>query len=212
MKLPAISLLLFLSLTGQVLALDIQVLGLFKNMVILRVDGKQHKLKKGKTTPEGIKLISADSDEAILEVNGVEKAYRLGQHVSANYKSQQQPEVKILPVQGMYQTPGLINGQPVQFLVDTGATWIAMNIHQARNLGINFRFTGKRSAVSTANGVAPVYRIVLDRVSVGGIELHNVEAVVVDGSSPREVLLGNSFLNRINMQRNGQVLLLKKKF
>jgi len=117
-----------------------------------------------------------------------------------------------MPVNGMYSTAGFINGHPVNFLVDTGATWIAMNVHQARSLGINFRYSGKRGMVSTANGVAPVYRVMLDKVRVGEIELTNVEAGVLEGSSPREVLLGNSFLNRVEMQRQGQVMLLKQKF
>jgi aspartyl protease family protein len=106
----------------------------------------------------------------------------------------------------------LINGRPINFMVDTGATWIAMNVHQARSLGINFRYTGKRSMVSTANGSVPVYRVILDKVSVGEIELTNVEAAVLEGDSPAEVLLGNSFLNRVEMQRQGQVMLLKQKY
>ena len=112
----------------------------------------------------------------------------------------------------MYATAGFINGQPVNFLVDTGATWIAMNSHQARSLGINFRFLGKRGHVSTANGVVPIYRVTLAKVRVGEIELTNVAAGVLEGNSPEEVLLGNSFLNRVEMQRQGQVMLLKQKF
>lgn len=117
-----------------------------------------------------------------------------------------------MPVNGMYSTTGFINGHPVNFLVDTGATWIAMNANQARSLGINFRYIGKRGAVSTANGVATVYRVNLDKVRVGEIELNNVAAGVLEGNSPSQVLLGNSFLNRVEMQRQGQVMLLKQKF
>ena len=112
----------------------------------------------------------------------------------------------------MYSTVGFINGQQVNFLVDTGATWIAMNVHQARSLGINFRYIGKRGSVSTANGIVPFYQVILDKVRVGEIELLNVAAGVLEGSSPPQVLLGNSFLNRVEMQRHGQVMLLKKKY
>ena len=195
-----------------VLAADIMVLGLFKNKAIVNIDGVQRTLKKGKKSPEGVMLIWADSDSAILEVDGKEQEFKLGRHVSTQFKKKVLAEAKIMPVNGMYATVGFINGHQVEFLVDTGATWIAMNVHQARSLGINFRFIGKRSSVSTANGVVPVYRITLDKVRVGEIELRNVAAGVLEGDSPSEVLLGNSFLNRVEMQRQGQMMLLKQKF
>jgi aspartyl protease family protein len=205
--------LLFCFVSAQfVYAADIVVLGLFKNKAIVQIDGKQRTLKKGKVSPEGVILISADSETAILEINGKQKEFKLGRHIGSGYKQKKQAEAKIMPVNGMYSITGFINGRPVNFLVDTGATWVAMNVHQARSLGINFRYIGKRSYVSTANGVVPIYRITLDKVRVGEIELTNVAAGVLEGNSPTEVLLGNSFLNRVEMQRQGQVMLLKQKF
>lgn len=212
MKYLFASLTLFLVSSAVVYADDIVVLGLFKNKAVVNIDGVQRVLKKGKPSPEGVKLISADSDSAILEVKGKTQEFKLGHHVSSSFKTKTQAEAKIMPVNGMYQVAGLINGRPINFMVDTGATWIAMNVHQARSLGINFRYTGKRSMVSTANGAVPVYRVILDKVSVGEIELSNVEAAVLEGNSPSEVLLGNSFLNRVEMQRQGQIMLLKQKF
>lgn len=206
-----ISIICFIS-TQFVYATDIIVLGLFKGRAIVNIDGKRRTLKIGKPSPEGVKLISADSQVATLEVDGQQQEYKLGRHVGTSFKKKENAEAKIMPVNGMYSTAGFINGRPVTFLVDTGATWIAMNSHQARSLGINFRYTGKRAMVSTANGVAPVYRVTLDKVRVGEIELTNVEAGVLEGNSPSEVLLGNSFLNRVEMQRQGQVMLLKQKF
>lgn len=208
-----ISGLLFCFVSAQfVYAADIVVLGLFKNKAIVQIDGKQRTLKKGKASPEGVILISADSEAAILEIDGKQKEFKLGRHIGTSYKQKKQAEAKIMPVNGMYSITGFINGQPVTFIVDTGATWISMNIHHARSLGINFRYIGKRSYVSTANGMVPIYRITLDKVRVGEIELTNVAAGVIEGNSPAKVLLGNSFLNRVEMQRQGQVMLLKQKF
>lgn len=198
--------------TQYIFATEIVVLGLFKSRAIVNIDGKQRTLKIGKKSPEGVILISADSDVAILEVDGKQQEYKLGHHVTTSFKKKEQAEAKIMSVNGMYSTAGFINGHPVNFLVDTGATWIAMNVHQARSLGINFRYSGKRGRVSTANGIVPVYRIMLKKVRVGEIELTNVEAGVLEGNSPSQVLLGNSFLNRVEMQRQGQVMLLKQKF
>jgi len=212
MKKIVLSLIFCFSLIQTIYATDIVVLGLFKNKAIVKIDGKQRTLTKGLKSPEGVVLLFSDSDVATLEVDGQVKEFKLGRHVSSDFKKKTQAEAKIMPVNGMYYTTGFINGQHVNFLVDTGATWIAMNVHQARSLGIKFRYTGKRAMVSTANGVVPVYRIKLNKVRVGEIELTNVEAAILEGDSPSEVLLGNSFLNRLEMQRQGQVMLLRQKF
>jgi len=214
MKLKHLITFIFINLffISSVLATDIIVLGLFKNRAIVNIDGKQRTLKLNKKSPEGVTLISADSDIAILDVNGEHQEFKLGKHVSNSFKKKEMAVAKILPINGMYSIQGFINSQAVTFLVDTGATWIAMNVHQARSLGINFRYTGKRVMVSTANGEVPVYRITLAKVKVGEIELTNVAAGVLEGDSPHVVLLGNSFLNRVEMQRQGQVMLLKQKF
>ena len=105
-----------------------------------------------------------------------------------------------------------INGLPVGFLVDTGASSVAMNAGEARRLGIDFRVDGDSTYVSTASGVARAYRVRLDRVKVGAIELRNVEALVVDGSSPTEVLLGMSFLQRLELMNQGDHLTLRRKY
>ena len=212
MKLFIFSFLFCFVSTQFVYAADIIVLGLFKNKAMVEIDGKRRTLKIGKVSPQGVTLISADSETAILDIDGEQKEFKLGRRIGANFKRKKQAEAKIMRTNGMYATAGFINGQPVDFLVDTGATWIAMNSHQARSLGINFRFLGKRGHVSTANGVVPIYRITLAKVRVGEIELTNVAAGVLEGNSPEEVLLGNSFLNRVEMQRQGQVMLLKQKF
>lgn len=201
----------FLLFSKSALAVDIQVYALFKNMVILHVDGQQRKLRTGQISPEGIKLISANSEQAILEVKGKQERYTLGSHVSSQFSEAKRNEARIWRQNEMYVTPGLINGQPVDFMVDTGASWIAMSRQQAKELGINYFYEGTQGWASTANGTTPVYKIMLDKVKVGGIELRNVEASVLENSSPGHILLGNSFLNRVDMQREGHMMLLKEK-
>jgi aspartyl protease family protein len=196
-------------------AMDILVLGLFKDMAILRIDGTQHKLRAGQASPEGVKLISASSDEAVLEIDGKRASYALGSHTSVGGGYAVQPDkaqAQIWPRNGMYLTPGSVNGQPVNFLVDTGATWVAMNSGHAKRLGIDFRVRGQKSQAATASGVAAVWLVPLDRVKVGAIELRNVEGAVLEGDSPREILLGMSFLRRVEMLRQGEMMLLKKRF
>lgn len=201
----------FLLLSKSALALDIQVYALFKDMAIVHIDGQQRKLRVGQVSPEGAKLISADSEQAILEINGKRENYTLGSHVSSNFPEAERDEARVWRQRGMYMTPGFINGQSVDFMVDTGASWIAMSRYQAKQLGINYFYEGTKGWASTANGTIPVYKITLDKVKVGGIELRNVAASVLENSNPGYILLGNSFLNRVDMQREGQMMLLKEK-
>ena len=100
----------------------------------------------------------------------------------------------------------------MNFLVDTGASMIAMNGDQARRLGIDFRVEGEPARVMTASRAEPAWRVHLDRVRVGSIELNHVEAVVLEGPNPRELLLGMSFLGRLRLVNEGDHLVLRKRY
>lgn len=196
---------------GSLQAFDIVVLGLFKDMAIIRVDNHQYKLRVGEATEQGIRLISADSKRAVLDVDGQRETFELGSHVSSSFAAPKTAKARIRSINGMYTIQGFINRQPVNFLVDTGASWIALNANQAQKLGINFRYEGTPGVVSTANGQARVYRLKLKTVRVGEIELRNVDAAVLEGDSPTTALLGMSFLNRVRMKHEGDVLMLQQK-
>ena len=99
----------------------------------------------------------------------------------------------------------------MKFLVDTGATWIAFSSAQARALGINLD-RAQRGGVTTASGTVNSYRVVLDNVKLGDISLNLVEAVVIDSMPGDVALLGNSFLSRLEMKREGTVLTLTKNY
>ncbi len=194
-------------------AADVQVLGLFPGMAVLRIDGTQRTLRAGQTSPEGVRLVRADAQTAVLEVDGKQARYPLGTHISSRFSAPPaQPVANIWPTNGMYLAEGAIDRLPVRFMVDTGASWVAMNAAQARRLGIDFRYRGHEGRASTASGTARVYEVVLDSVRVGGIELHNVKGAVVDGKAPDTVLLGASFLSRVEMRREGDMLQLRKKY
>ena len=108
---------------------------------------------------------------------------------------------------GHYVTSGEINGQPVTFLVDTGATGVAIPDAVARRLGLA---RGRAYPVRTANGSAVSYAARLDRVSIGGIELRNVSAGISPGMQMEEVLLGMSFLKHIEFTQRGDKLILRQ--
>jgi len=192
--------------------LDIVVTGLFKNQAVVEINKKQRLLKTGQVSPEGVTLISATSRGTVLEVDGVQKTYQLGSHIGTSYKKPNaQPTVNIWPVNNQYLVGGSINGYSVDFLVDTGATAIALNKETARRLGLNY-LDGQKIMISTASDVVPGYMISLDTVQVGDIILHNVRALVSTGTSSNTILLGMSFLGQLDIHQVGAKMELKKKF
>jgi aspartyl protease family protein len=205
-------LILLVFVCGHSLAVDkIKVVGLFKDKAVVIIDGKQRVLRKNTTTPEGVTLISANSNEAILEVDGEQKSYTLGTQVSIKF-SETKPgrTVSIAPTNEMYLVNGSINDFQVQFLVDTGASSVAMNRQTAKRLGLNFRMDGQEGLSETASGYSKIYVVNLEKVTVGDIVLEDVEGVVHDGEFPRIILLGNSFLSKVHLRREGQLLLLEQ--
>ncbi len=196
----------------NIFAADIVVLGLFNGMAIITVDGQKRKLRNGEVSAEGIKLIKANSEEAIFEINGQRESHALGTHISTKYTRDKQSQAQIWPKNGMYLTSGSINGQPINFMVDTGASLVVMNSSTANKLGIDYRYIGNKSWASTANGMVETYNLKLKTVQVGDIRLLNIQGSVIEGDSPTTVLLGNSFLNRLEMTRKGGMMLLKTKY
>ena len=213
----SLSILILFLIGGGLHASDatIVVNGLFKNKAVLLINGKQHILSVGKTGPEGIKLTSITGDDVTLTINGKKHTYKLGDtsSISTNFKQSEEQEVTIsLNQQGQFLTFGYINNQTVQFLVDTGATSVALNSIQAKKLGLDYRKKGVPSVVATASGMSKAYRITLDTVSVGEIRLHHIDAMVIEGNFPVHVLLGMSFLGSLDIHREGQLMKIKKKW
>ena len=195
------------------LAADVRVAGLFGGKAVLIIDGTQRLLQPGQTSPEGVKLVSANSEEAVLLIDGQQIAARMDSRVSARKRSPEVNEVQVWRNNsGMYTTVGSINGLPVSFLVDTGATVVAMNAQQARRLGIDFRVVGMPSGVTTAAGVVNAWAVMLDSVKVGELLLRNVAAVVLEGAHPETALLGMSYLGRLEINNDGRLMTLRKKY
>ena len=202
--------LLFLTNAYAVEKLEVQ--GLFSNKAVLMVDGKRHVIAVGETSPEGVKVISANSRGAVLEVDGKQEQYNLGSSVSTTFaKRKSQKETIFINSGGMYMTFGNINGRTVRFLVDTGASAISMNTEQAKKLGIRYDKIGAPSGVSTASGFVDAYRVRLKSVSVGRITETNVEAFVIDGNHPGPILLGMTFLGRLSVEHSGNSMTLLQK-
>lgn len=204
-------LVLVASLAAGVEVREVRLVGLFKNTAVLQIKGAQRTLKVGKTSPEGVKLISTERNAVVVDING--EAHRLGlaRAVSRYAKEEQQSHIVAINRRGQYFTAGSINGRPVQFLVDTGATAVAMNTEQARHLGIDFS-RGEPTQVGTAGGIVKAYSLTLDSVKVGGIEVRNVDAAILEGVYPAVALLGMTYLRHVKISEADGVLTLTRKY
>ena len=109
--------------------------------------------------------------------------------------------------QGHYRADGRINGEPVTFLLDTGATQVAVPIEVARRLGLR---AGTAITISTANGYATAHRTQLASLQLGDILLRDVEALIAPGMGGEEVLLGMSALKQLEFTQKGGTLVLRQ--
>jgi aspartyl protease family protein len=193
------------------LAVEVRVIGLFTNKALLLIGGEQKLLSKGETF-NGVTLESASGRGAVVVIDGKSQKLDLNQAIQSSFKKRQQSVKKIYPdKQGMYYVNGKVNGKPIRFLVDTGATMVTMSGRHASQIGIDFK-KGERGYANTAAATVQVWKVMLDSVSIGGIKVPNVQALVIDGSNPREALLGNSFLRHTELERSGVVMKLKQKY
>ncbi len=205
---------LFLSVTCAAVAADVNLNGVVGNKALLVIDGgKPRWLASGETSAEGIKLIGVSGDSAIVEMGGKRQTLNMGQNErltgGGSSGSGNQSTVLTADGQGHFVTTGQINGVTVRFLVDTGASFVSIGASEAKRLGINY-LAGQRAASSTANGVVLTYKVKLDEVRVGNITLNNVDGLVHENLPI--VLLGMSFLNRMEMKRDGEKMTLTKRF
>lgn len=189
----------------------VSVVALFNGKAMVEVDGRRQLLAVGQSTPSGVKLVSASTKEAVLEIGGRRQVLGLSRSVGGTFAAPEQRSVHISQdARGMYITTGSVNGMAMSFLVDTGATTVALNSGDAARAGIDYRLRGTRVGVNTASGRAVGYQVTLDTVSVGDISVPNVQATVLEGSSPHMPLLGMSFLGRLKMRHEGALLVLEQ--
>jgi aspartyl protease family protein len=134
---------------------------------------------------------------------------------AANYPAANYPIVAnyaVVPIneRGDLVADGEVNGMPVRFAVDTGATFITLPAREASRLGLDYH-NGQKIMMETANGEVFAYRLKLDTVRVGEVAVRDVDAVIAEGNSLPIALLGMSFLNRVDIRREGTILTLTKR-
>jgi aspartyl protease family protein len=193
-------------------ATDITVVGLFPNKALVQIDGGAPRtLTVGQKTAESVTLVGVDRDAATFEIDGKRTTIGLGQARIGRSEPSAQSATIMADLQGHFPAEAQVNGRPMRFLVDTGATFVSLPSADARHLGIDYT-KGQQVLMRTASGGARGYMIKLDTVSVGGVTVYGVDAVVLEGEGLAVPLLGMSFLNRMDMKREGNVMTLTKRY
>jgi aspartyl protease family protein len=198
---------------GAAAAADVALIGVIgRSAAVLAVDGGDPKTVKIGQTWRGITVLEVEHDRATVEVEGKKRVLERGQHYRSAAATAGDRGKALLSADsaGHFFADAIVNGLPVRFIV-AGATFSALPHHEAARLAINSR-AGRASYTRPPNGVVEVYVVKLDSVRIGGIDLHNVDATVHVGPGLDQALLGMSFLNRVQMQRDGGTMTLIQRF
>jgi aspartyl protease family protein len=195
---------------------DVSLIGVIgTSAAVVAIDGGEPRTIKVGQTRSGITVLSIEAERATIEFEGKKRVLSLGQHYRnpsslASASSSGQTVTLAADPRGHFVSEGSINGQPMRFLVDTGATTVAIPAADAIRLGIDYR-KGTPAKTRTAGGIVSVYRVTLDSVRLGAIEIAGVECIVIEEGLDI-ALLGMSFLNRLDMRQEGRTMTLIKRF
>jgi aspartyl protease family protein len=200
---------------GGANAQSVALAGMLGSKALLIVDGGTPKSVGAGEAHQGVKVVSTSGDQAVIEQDGKRRTVRVGDAPvslgGAGASAGRGTRIVINESSGgHFMTPGQINGRSVQFMVDTGATSIAMSLQDAERAGIAYK-NGQKIRISTANGQSDGYLIKLNTVRIGDVEVFDVDAVVTPQPMPY-LLLGNSFLSRFQMRRENTLMTLDKRY
>jgi len=195
----------------QAAAADIALIGVFAGKAaILSIDSGAPKTIKVGQTFGGVTVLMVENDSATVEIDGKRRVLVRGQTYSSSAGGSERQSVTLFAGAGGHMVAdGQVNGGAVRFVVDTGATMVTLPGSDAARLRIDYR-KGEAGTMQTAAGPTPAYRVKLDTVRVGGIELNNVDGVVIE-KGLGVALLGMSFLNRVEMkQESGRMTMTRR--
>ena len=188
--------------------------GLLPNRAVIVVNGGNPRtLAVGSKTADGVRLLAVEDGAAVFEIDGKKQRLVLGDHAVSSGASGGGAAAVTLTAdgRGQFLGQGTINGAAMRFMVDTGATYVALSAIDAARAGIDYRGKGQPGMTGTANGVIRSWKVPGNTVRLGDITLHEVDVAVSESGMPF-ALLGMSFLNRLEMKRDGDTMTLKKRY
>ena len=198
-------------LPAQVQAQDVALAGILGGKALLVVNGSAPRGVAPGESHMGVQVVSVGREDAVVDSAGGRRSLRLGEApVRVGGSGTGQRVVLKADARGHFVSNGQINGRIMQYMVDTGASTVAIGRPDAQRMGLKFEEQGQSVRMNTANGVAQGWRMRLDSVRVGDVELRGVDAIVTPQPMPY-VLLGNSFLRAFEMSRTGDEMVLQQR-
>jgi aspartyl protease family protein len=196
--------------SGSASAAKIDVVGVFPGKAVVSVDGAAPRSISVGDTVAGYKLVAVGGDSATFMADGRRQTVSLGSYVAGSSDHGRATAFLTADGSGHYIAQGAINGSSIRFLVDTGATMVVISSREADRLGLAYK-QAPQGGASTANGRVAFRMVRLDRIKIGDVELTNIEAGVLEGYDGPN-LLGMSFLSRTEVSRDGQSMVLTRRY
>lgn len=195
---------------------SVTAIALFNDRAMLSVNGEKAKIVRAGNQFKGVTLISSNTTEAVIEINGKRETLTLNSSTTVSDELgsfdpsvQAAVEIRVNDF-GFFESKGSVNGKSIDFLVDTGANIVVLSSADANRIGFEYQ-DGIRSLASTASGTAPMYAVNAREVSLGAIKVRNVRVGVIEGGFPEKPLLGMTFLSKVDMNRSGSIMTLKER-
>ena len=195
---------------------SVALVGWMGAKALVVIDGTAPKALSAGDSHMGVRLVSVADGSAVLDIEGRRSTVRMGEgpvrvgaKVGGGAPGGATKIVLPLGTGGHFFSQGMINGRPIQFMVDTGATLVALGKSDALRLGIDIS-QGKPVSIGTANGRAMALQVKLASVRIGEVELYDIDALV--GPDMPMALLGNSFLSRFSMTRQSDLMVLERRY
>ena len=200
-------------------ARSVLAVALFEGRAMLSIDGQKAKIYKAGDVVGDVKLVSSNTSQAIIEVSGQRQVLVLNGTAILSKSLGATPlnggpariEISVNSA-GFFEVDGSVEGEDIRFLVDTGANLVVLSSVDAERVDLEYT-QGVRTVATTASGRAPMYLVLVDDLEISdglaSIELDDIQVGVIEGNYPTTPLLGMSFLSRVQMQRNGDTMVLE---
>lgn len=206
---------------GASAATMVSISGTFGDKALISINGAPARVISAGGQLDGVRVIGVQGDHVTIEVEGQRRTLKVGlgdafsarrpPPDNARQASGRGSMVLTADARGHFSTQVEVNGASSSFLVDTGASVVTLPSSLARRANIDLE-RATPITISTANGRTRAYRVVLNTVKVGSLSAHLVEAVVIEDAKLPFALLGMSFLNRMDMHREGDSLTLLQRY
>lgn len=204
---------LSLTAAGAGWAQSVALTGVLGSKALLVIDGGAPKAVASNDSHQGVRVLQVGADSVVVEIKGQRQTIRLGEApVSVGSRGNGVSGSRIVlmaDARGHFIDRGQINGKSMQYMVDTGASTVAIGRADAERMGLPY-LQGTPVMMRTANGTAQGWKLILDSVRVGDVEVRGLEAIVASQSMPY-VLLGNNLLAHFQMTRQGTEMILVKR-